>query len=262
MEVKANRLGELAFDSAEAIQPQRPRSLQTHPLQPKRAHAVQPQILATAGATNTKPQPTPVSCSDTGVLSTSNSPRFLDSTKPARATNGQHAVISPSSTGSFSVFYTDRHARVQAREQTQLVDSKRTVNTGQPGLQRAPPGKANVPDCTNPRAIVAEQLPGHTPLCQPSMPIGVFTAMDYDYGAHTKQSQQQTTHTSHRLRDTLLSGTLQIACGNALNSTLGAGHFVSQTLKTWSCWTKAFSAFTSWTGATLGRGIVGCSKQY
>lgn len=274
MEVKANRLGELALDNTQAIQPQRPRPVQTHSLQPRRTHAVQSPVSSAAGVTSPKPQSTPVSCSDTGMPSTSHSPRLIDSTKPVRATSGQHGVITPSSTSTFSVHGTNRQARVQAGLQTQLAGSKRPVNTGQLGLQRAPPGKSHVPDYVNPRAVVAEQLPGHRPLWRPSTPVAVYSAMDYDYGAHTKpvqnqkvhieQSQKQTTYASHRLQDTIVSGTLQIAwveCNTQRNS-FGASQFVSQALKTWSRWTKAFSAFTSWTGANLGQGIIGCSKQY
>lgn len=272
MEVKANRLGELALDSTQAIQPQRSRALQTHILPSKKSHAVQPQLPATAGSTSPTPLPKPVPCSGAGIQSTGKSPRLVvGTTKPLQvaqtASNIQHSVITPSST---SALCTNRRSGVlQAGVQAQAVDTNRAVNTGQQGIQRTLPGKVHAADCTRPRAVVAEQLPGHRPLLwRPSTPVGVFAAMDNtDHAVHTKQSQQsklQATYTSHWLPGTIVSGSLQAACTKYIDKTLVAdvSLFVSQARETWTRCSQILSAFTSWTGSNLGRGIVECSKKY
>lgn len=260
MEVKANRLSEMALDSTQAIQPQRPRALQTHILQSKKTHAVQPQLPVAAGSTSPASLPKPVSSSASGIQPTGKSPKPVGIVQPVQ---DQHAVIKPSST---SVHCTNRRPGVQAGVQTQFVDPSRTVSTGQ-GIQRTLPGKVHTAtDSIRPRAVVAEQKPGHRPLLwRPSMPVGVFAAMDNTHPAvHTTKSKLQATSVSHRLPDTFGSGSLQVACAAYIDQTLDAGVslLVSHARETWSRWTHVFSAFASWMGANLGRGAIAGSKSY
>lgn len=262
MEKKASRIGELAFAGTEPVQLRIPRPLQVHSPQPQpKASLVPSQQISTGGLPSLQPATISVPGKDTGRQASNRMLKCPNSGQQVCATHG--------SAGQSPVPGSSGQAKLQVRPQPGLAIPKRAVNTiyhaSQAVHQAVHQGRTHDPSCPKTRAVpqqvqacpAATRRTNHLPASAPA-------PMENTCIVHLKQCQKETpkilVQPSHLLSTATSRGTPQY-CANTGYSAWNAGQSIRQTVREWSCW-QTFSALASLTGATLGRGILACFKQY